>query len=174
MNILVVLRRSVSRLQTHHDLPPLDLSTGIVSRGRFPGRVSGQAFLAGFQELLAPSVVDNDIYAISATQFSGAVFAPKTLQNNTDLHFGGIPTSGLSTDTSDGPLCAVSIVFWFTHHRFLFWITMSQNRLLFNLSQSVQLALTGYSLTTNVLRLIEIICHLKVLLDHLGRGLPHQ
>jgi hypothetical protein len=48
---------------------------GDLNAGRFPGRISFEALLAGFQERLAPPVVEVRVDALAATDLRDALFA---------------------------------------------------------------------------------------------------
>jgi hypothetical protein len=90
-------------------------------RGRFPGRITGQALLTRFQELFRPAVVHVAVDTFAAAQLGNAVLTPKTFEYNTDFLFGGIMASSRSTDISNSFLGASFLA----HHRFLFRLTMS-------------------------------------------------
>ena len=53
--------------------------------GGFPSRIPGQLLLAGFQEVLAPAVVEVCCDALSAAEFRDALLTPQPLENDPDL-----------------------------------------------------------------------------------------
>ena len=61
-------------------------------------RALDQPFLAGFQELLAPAVIQIGVQAFAATQGSNALLDAQALKDNPDLLFDREPPAGLPPD----------------------------------------------------------------------------
>jgi hypothetical protein len=57
-------------------------------RGGRPRRIAGQPFLAGFQKVLRPAVIEVLDNAFAAAELGDAVLAAQPLQHDTDLLFG--------------------------------------------------------------------------------------
>jgi hypothetical protein len=70
-----------------------------VARG-FSDRVARQLFLARFEKVLAPSVVEVGSDPFSATQVGDALLAPQTFEEDPDLLFGRELPSTPPTDLS--------------------------------------------------------------------------
>ena len=86
-------------------------------RGGLPNGITGQAFLAGFQEFLAPPVIHIGINSFPASQFGNAGFASKAFQYNANLFFCGITASGSTTNIANRLLSAAFLVLSCRHHR---------------------------------------------------------
>ena len=76
-------------------------------RGCFPCRVTGEPFLAGFEELLGPTIVEVLGNALLAAQLGNAGLAAQAFEHDADLVLGRELAPGGSADISDGLLGAV-------------------------------------------------------------------
>jgi hypothetical protein len=74
-------------LQTHH----------FITVG-FTDGIPGQTLLAGFQEILAPAVIQIAVDAFAATQLGNRALAAQPLQHDTDLFFGRKLAPGFTAD----------------------------------------------------------------------------
>jgi hypothetical protein len=72
-----------------------------LGRCRCARRVARQTFLASFEELLGPAVVEALCDALSPTQLGNAVFALQTVQHDPDLLFRRVLLAGRSADVFD-------------------------------------------------------------------------
>jgi hypothetical protein len=91
------------RLLSHDFLQLLGLALEILDlvAGRCTGSVARQAPLAGFQELLGPTVVETLGNALAAAQLGDRVFAAQAVQHDADLLFGRVALARCSADVLD-------------------------------------------------------------------------
>ena len=76
-----------------------------VGRRGLAGGVPDQPCLAGFQELLAPAVIQIGVQAFAATQGGNALLDAQALEDNPDLLFDREPPTGLPPDVLNDLLC---------------------------------------------------------------------
>jgi hypothetical protein len=94
--------------------------------GRLAGCVTRQAFLAGFQEVLRPAVIEVLVDPLTAAQLGDTVLTTKAVQDNSDLLFcRKSPTCG-PADISDDLLRRLLGPSGFLSHLHSLVVTMSQ------------------------------------------------
>ena len=88
-----------------------------LARGRLAGGIPRKPLLAGFQELLRPTIVQTFGDPLPAAQFGDAVLAAQTREHNPDLLLGRILLARLTPDVAYRRLGAVFQTYGFLSHK---------------------------------------------------------